>query len=252
MTSKLGRIRIQSHNTFGTPLPHAGLEGLALGYMVPHETAEDCWLTRIALDNGFVYDVSDVILENIEADAVAELTRPPLPPITTLEEQTEETERLARLFELMEQNRAEILEVETRIKAEQNRIAAEIRGQHTQLYESQRLTQAVYTEHEKRLQDGAETLWHMAGQPDKGKTYGAAQIADDWYVETFDYDLALAWAKTQVPNLVSTVLDAEAFKKAVIHGKVGTLKGVPEEVCKWTKGYKVKTLTAAFRKKESG
>ena len=133
---------------------------------------------------------------------------------------------------------------ENQIKQEQARIAANMRAQHAELYESQRITAIVYAQHEARLSAGAEALWQAAGSPAKGKTFGAAQIADDWQCVTYDPDKALEYARTQIPNLISTVVDDSKFKAAV---KSGLLKNVPADVCRWEKGHKVKILTPVLK-----
>lgn len=200
---------------------------------------------RVAFDDGEFGDLPGIILQPIETDITDVLTRPPLPPVTSEDEQTTASIMAARVWQLMEYQRLDIVEIEAQIKEAQAKIAADIRATHSALYESQRVIAIVFAAHEQRVQAGAESVWHSKGEPAKGKTYGAAQIADEWTLDTWDEDEALAYARTQAPNMIETRIDATRFQKAV---RDGVLKNVPEKVCKWKKGHTVKTLKVVLNK----
>lgn len=224
------RVKVVMHETLN------GLEGYCLAKLDNPERS----IYRVALDNGEVRDLPGAVLDAMETDATEELTRPPLPPVTTEAEQQTASIMAARVYQLMEYQKQDIAEVESQIKAAQNKIAAEIRGLHSALYESQRVIAAVWAAHEARIKAGAEMLWFAKGQPVKGKTFGGAQIATGWELDTWDEDAALAYARTQAPNMISTHIDSDRFQKAV---RDGLLTNVPEDVCKWVQNHSVKTLT---------
>lgn len=236
--SILGRVEVT--NDISAP-KHYGLKGYALGGY----KSETGTLIRVSLDDGQVVDLPSIALDLIETDITDELTRPDLPAVKTDAEQLEASRQAARVFELHENNREMILKVEAEIQTQQALVAARIRGLWSELYESQRITGIVFSQHEARIKAGAEAVWQSKGRPVKGKTFGAAQIADEWVCVTFDPNKALEFARSQAPNLIVTQVDSDRFKKAV---KDSTLTGVPEDVCKWENQPKTKTLKSVLTK----
>lgn len=236
--SKIGkRIEIDSETLFTV---FNGQRGIVLSDVPSGNWAETF---RVALDSGRVEDFPGIILVEVESDLTDELTRPALPAVQTETDQLTASIMAARVYQVMESNRVEILEVEAQIRAAQDKVARDIRALYPALYESQRVTGIVFAQHEARIQAGAEAVWQSKGRPEKGKTYGAAQIATAHKLVKFDTEAALAYARTQAPNLIQTTVDTDRFTKAV---KAGLLTNVPEEVCKWEESYTIKTLTKSL------
>lgn len=235
------RVEVMTHNQFGVALKHGGVKGTAIAPVKPD--SEGSYLFRVALDNGAVADFPDGLLIEVESDLTDELTRPAYPAVQTETDQQAASIMAARVWQVMESNRLEILEIEAQIKADQDKIARDIRANYPELYESQQVTGIIFSQHEARIKAGAEAVWQSKGCPEKGKTYGAAQIATAQTLVKFDPESALAYARTQAPNLIQTTVDKERFTRAV---KDGTLTNVPESACKWEESHTVKTLTKSL------
>lgn len=235
------RVEIATHTLFGVGLKHGGVKGVVIAPVNPDSEME--YSFRVALDNGAVGDFPAGLLHEVESDLTDELTRPPLPAVQTETDQLAASIMAARVYQVMESNRLEILEIEAQIKAAQDKVARDIRANYPDLYESQRVTGIVFAQHEARIQAGAEAVWQSKGCPEKGKTYGAAQIATETRLTHFSPEAALAYARTQASNLITTSVDQTRFTNAV---KAGTLTNVPEAACKWETVHTVKTLRKAF------
>lgn len=183
--SKIGkRVEIDSE------IMYQNLNGQQGIVLAEHPTGAHMF--RVALDNGAVGDFPDIVLIEVESDLTDELTRPAYPAVKTETDQQAASIMAARVWQVMESNRLEILEIEAQIKAAQDKIARDIRANYPELYESQRVTGIIFSQHEARIKAGAEAVWQSKGCPEKGKTYGAAQIATAQTLVKFDPAAALA------------------------------------------------------------
>ncbi len=201
-------------------------------------------LYRVALDNGVVADIDFKEFEAVAGDITAELLRSPLPPIATFEQIEHHTAQAGLIYDLMQHNAGLILEVEQEIAREQEAVAARLRGDNAELYESQRVTAAMFAAYEEHGHNAAMALWMAAGQPDKGKTFGAFQVEESEVLTRYSPGKALAFARSQHPNLISHTIDRDKFTKAVRDGKIT----VKPDVCEWTTRHRAKTLTAKLLK----
>lgn len=225
------RIKLyNSHDEDGKP---TGTGGIVLGDPGGVEY-------RIALDTGEVLDLHPERFEVVKADITAELLRSPLPPITTREAIEVHTTHTGLIYELMQANALLILDIEQEIAREQEAVAARLRGDNAELYDSQRVTAAVFAAFEEHGHNAALALWHSAGMPDKGKTFGAFQVEESKVLIRYSAPKALAFARSQHPNLIAHNLDRDKFTKAVRDGKI-TVKA---DVCEWATRQRAKTLTA--------
>lgn len=238
MLDKIGkRIAIDSESNQNLD----GLKGWCISATPgqhPGAGPAEAWL-RVVLDGGGVLDVPNIaVVIDRDYDATAELTAPALPPIDSLEAQELASQNAARIAQVMRENATLIKAIEADIKQEQDALAARMRGNHYRLYQTQEIIAALLAAHEDRLKAGALALWMAAGKPQKGKTFGVAQIAVEKVCTAFDTAAAVAWAESQAPALISKQIDSDRFKRAV---KDGVLT-VPDSVCKFEDRERVKIV----------
>lgn len=230
------RIRLGEYDHTPEPILQTGV---VLGEIPDQDTELHPTVFRIAMDDGWVLDKTTLEFDVIKSDITDELLAPELPNLYSADDAMQASRNAGLIYELMQSNAAQILEVEQEIARRQAEIASEIRGEHADLYESQRVTVNTFARHEERGRAGAMALWFSAGQPDKGKTFGAFQVAEETRLNRYDAGKALAFARAKNPNLISTTLDRARFTRAVRDGKIT----VKSDVCEWVTVVTAKTLT---------